>query len=351
MLMDMAYGIELELRDMLKGDKAAERLALNILRKAMDYFYRNYSLEWFNNDDNFSRVMTQTLFLKNTLLNELGRLEKALDKSELSLRGWNAAGSARVMLLAGWSLARTSPIDFSIDLQGANLTASEGEQLAALLASKKTKLTAIDVRNNESLGEAGCAALVAYLRSQKQVKGSVGHTPISILGVTPSKPRLDVPKSIPPFELRLLAAEFHASAFSEGISAAMGDSAPGKGRPAVNTLNRRSAAVAGTWNPLIWAAKVDNIAVAEQLIRDGYDVNEHEDFSDKAMSGYAPIHWAAIKGHLAMLKLLLENGADMNLKDKHGDTPTRKAERKGHKEVLEVLEAHEHATKKKPKKE
>lgn len=49
MLMDMAYGIELELRDMLKDTKAAEKLALNILRKAMDYFYRNYSLEWFNN--------------------------------------------------------------------------------------------------------------------------------------------------------------------------------------------------------------------------------------------------------------------------------------------------------------
>ena len=130
----------------------------------------------------------------------------------------------------------------------------------------------------------------------------------------------------------------------------MGDP-PRQGQARRQHPNRRSAAVAGTWNPLIWAAKVDNIAVAEQLIRDGYDVNEHEDFSDKAMSGYAPIHWAAIKGHLAMLKLLLENGADMNLKDKHGDTPTRKAERKGHKEVLEVLEAHEHATKKKPKKE
>ena len=49
MLMDMANGIELELRDMLKDTKAAEKLALNILRKAMDYFYRNYSLEWFNN--------------------------------------------------------------------------------------------------------------------------------------------------------------------------------------------------------------------------------------------------------------------------------------------------------------
>ena len=197
MLMDMAYGIELELRDMLKGDKAAERLALNILRKAMDYFIATTA-----------RVVQQRRQLlasddadalpQEYASQRAGPPREGLDKSELSLRGWNAAGSARVMLLAGWSLARTSPIDFSIDLQGANLTASEGEQLAALLASKKTKLTAIDVRNNESLGEAGCAALVAYLRSQKQVKGSVGHTPISILGVTPSKPRLDVPKSIPP---------------------------------------------------------------------------------------------------------------------------------------------------------
>jgi hypothetical protein len=282
--------------------------------------------------------MTQTLFLKNTLINDLPRLEKAFDKPELSLRGWSATGSARIMLLAGWSLARTAAIDFMIDLQGANLTPSEGEQLAALLASKKTKLTAIDVRGNESLGEQGCRALIDYMRSQKPVKGSVGHTSVSILGVTPAKPRLDVPKTMPSFELRLLCAELYASTFSEGVSAAMGDV---KRVANATSLNRRSAAVAGHWEPLIWCAKDNNLQVAEQLIREGYDVNEQEDTYDKALNGYCAVHWACVKNHVKMLQLLLSHGADVSVLDKHGNQPRQLAEKKGHKEVLETLDAHE----------
>ena len=56
----MAFGIELEMRDMLKENKAAEKLALNILRKAMDYFYRNYSLEWFNNGEATTATLVPT---------------------------------------------------------------------------------------------------------------------------------------------------------------------------------------------------------------------------------------------------------------------------------------------------
>ena len=121
------------------------------------------------------------------------------------------------------------------------------------------------MRGNETLDEDGCKALCDYMATQKPIKGTVGNTPQSIMGVTPSKPRLDVPKQMPPFELRLLCAEFYANTFSEGVSAAMGGSSSQK----VTSLNRRGAAVAGSWDPLIWAAKDNNLSVAEQLIKNG----------------------------------------------------------------------------------
>ena len=65
------------------------------------------------------------------------------------------------------------------------------------------------MRGNETLDEDGCKALCDYMATQKPIKGTVGNTPQSIMGVTPSKPRLDVPKQMPPFELRLLCAEFY----------------------------------------------------------------------------------------------------------------------------------------------
>merc|ERR1719408_935000 len=48
MLMDMAKGIELEIRD-----------ALVELRNALKYGALSQSPEWYNNDDNFSKVMNE----------------------------------------------------------------------------------------------------------------------------------------------------------------------------------------------------------------------------------------------------------------------------------------------------
>ena len=58
----------------------------------MSFFYKNYSLEWFNNDDNFAMKMQETLYLQRTLCNEIKRLDNAIDKPELNLRGWKARG-------------------------------------------------------------------------------------------------------------------------------------------------------------------------------------------------------------------------------------------------------------------
>ena len=189
----------------------------------------------------------------------------------------------------------------------------------------------------EILGEEGTKALCDFIESQKPIKGTVGHTPYSIMGVTPAKPTLAVPKEMKPFELRLLCAEFHANTFLEGVGAAMGAS-----NKADNTtsLNRRGAAVAGSWYPLIWAAKDNNLMIAERLIGSGYNVDQQEEMNDKTQNGYAAIHWAAQKGHSKMLSLLIESGASVTLTDKHGNTPLQLAEKKGHKEVISMLEKH-----------
>ena len=79
------------------------------------------------------------------------------------------------------------------------------------------------------------------------------------------------------------------------------------------------------------------------------DVNQQEDTSEKSHNGYAALHCAAQKNYRDMLKLLLDNGATTTLLDKHGNTPKMLAEKKGHKEVIELLDAHK-APKEAPKK-
>ena len=145
-------------------------------------------------------------------------------------------------------------------------------------------------------------------------------------------------------------AEFYACAFTEGVGAAMGDApTKGSGKGRTTSLNRRGAAVAGSWDPLIWAAKDNNICVAEQLLRDGYDVNEQEDLHDKTHNGYSALHWAAHKGWKQMLEMLLAHGASTAIRDKHGRTPQALAETKGHEDIIKILEAHNPTTVKKVK--
>merc|ERR1719359_2209788 len=98
--------------------------------------------------------MNETLYLQRTLIGEVKTLQEAMEKPELILKHWKARGPARVMLLAGWMLTRTSPIDVSIDLAHAQLSSEDGLQLAELMR-RIPKLTTIDVRSNETLGKEG----------------------------------------------------------------------------------------------------------------------------------------------------------------------------------------------------
>ena len=57
------------------------------------------------------------------------------------------------------------------------------------------------------------------------------------------------------------------------LSAPQGMGGKSKG---MATLNRRGASGADAWQPLIWAAKDNNLAVVEMLLDRGHDVNKKE---------------------------------------------------------------------------
>ena len=84
------------------------------------------------------------------------------------------------------------------------LTESEAIQLAELM-SAQPRLTSIDVRNNETMGDAGAEALATFIGGLKS--HSVLHVPRSVCGVTPVNSSLEVPKTLTPCDLRLLCAE------------------------------------------------------------------------------------------------------------------------------------------------
>ena len=331
MLMDMATGIELELRDTLSGQLNLVPVALKILRKALAYGAYSHSPEWFNNDDNFAKIMQETLYLQRILVDEVKRLDYTMDKPELNLRGWKAGGPARILLLAGWVHSRP-PGDVVIDLRDSHLTPNDGQQLAELL-SAAPRLTAVDVRGNESLGEDGVKALSTWMKSQR-IKNSTS-VPRSLCGVTPKNSRLDIPKEVLPGELKLLCSELEANVFAEGVAAGMGG---GKGK-GVSQLNRRGVNAADSWIPLAWAAKDNHLLIAQQLLEEKHPVNQQEPMVDKGSSGYAPLHWASQKGHVKMVELLMSSGADVSLNDKHGNTPKQLAEKKGLADVVALLEA------------
>jgi len=333
MLMDMAYGIELDLREALPENLIG--IALKILRKALEYGAYSFTPEWFNNDDNFAKVMQETLYLQRILVDEIKKLDAAMSKTDLNLRSWKVRSPARIMLVCGWVMARHNAeknIDLSIDLRECELQPHEGVQLAKLLRDMP-KLTGLDLRGNESLGEEGVADLEAFMKTCRVTNSqSVAH---SLCGITPANSRLEIPKIMEPIDLRLICAELEASAWAEGVSSAMGAKVKGSSQ-----LNRRSGThqTGDQWKPLLWAAKENQRMVADVLLDHGFNVNEQEPTTDKSLSGYVPLHWAAHKGHKEMLQLLLARGAAVGVKDKHGNCPKELAQKKGFKEIVELLE-------------
>ena len=74
MLMDMVGGIELELRDHL-GEMLVG-FGIQILKRALAYGPLSRDPEYFNDDENFSYVMSQTLHLQHALVTQMHKLSQ-----------------------------------------------------------------------------------------------------------------------------------------------------------------------------------------------------------------------------------------------------------------------------------
>jgi len=332
MLMDMVAGIELELRDALGDDKLA--FGLGVLKRALAYGPLTKDPEWFNDDENFAVVMQQTLELQQGIAREMGRMSSAT--TDLNLRGWKLHGSARVLLLAGFlyhraALAAGAAVHetVAIDLRDAELSTTEAVELAELMR-KQPKLTALDVRNNESIGMEGAQALAACIESYR---GIVGVTARSVCGITPAASSLEVPRKLGPIAARLVVAELRTFVFAAGVGAAMGDGRSKKEKAAV--LHRRGAYAAGDWLPLLWAASENHVEIAKTLLDLGTEINEQQPIT-QVSAKHSALHVAAQKGCAEIVTLLLERGADRSLRDKHNNTPLMLAEKKKHKETRQA---------------
>ena len=333
MLMDMCTGIELELRDQL--DDRLGPLGIRMLNLALQFGPFAKPTEWFNDDENFAQVMSSTLRLQHVLQNEVAKLAQHLEKPELSFRGWRESANSRMWLIAGWVNGRTSQNEVAVDLRESRVTDAEGMILAEVL-QRCPRLTSLDLRGNPELGEAGLSALCQALRNERP-----GH-PRSLCGVSPLNTRLDVPRVFAPgqhVDCRLIVAELENHIYSESVTAGMG----GKATGGCIQLNRRGGGGgkegSSGWLPLMWAARACHVQIAAQLIRNGAKVNEQEAAGSHSQK-YSPLHMACYKGHLEMTRLLLRSGADLTLKDVNGQVAKTVAEKKGHKEVVELLEQH-----------
>ena len=116
---------------------------------------------------------------------------------------------------------------------------------------------------------------------------TANSVPAPVNGACTSRSQLQIPKSLSRIDCMLLCAELESNVFAEGVSASMGNKSKGTA-----TLNRRGGSASDGWQPLIWAAKDNNLAVATMLLDKGHDVNHKESMQDKGLSGY----WASALG-------------------------------------------------------
>lgn len=88
------------------------------------------------------------------------------------------------------------------------------------------------------------------------------------------------------------------------------------------------------FTPLIHAARLGNLTMAQSLKSYGAKINDVDDKQDSALA------WACFNGHQDVVEFLLKNKAHVNVRDWQGDTALMGAARKGHLAIVELLLAH-----------
>ncbi|HEX2350157.1 MAG TPA: ankyrin repeat domain-containing protein [Ktedonobacterales bacterium] len=83
--------------------------------------------------------------------------------------------------------------------------------------------------------------------------------------------------------------------------------------------------------PLHSAVAAQRLAISEELLRHGADVNAAQ------ADDFTPLHEAAQNGQLAMIELLLAHGADPTARKSDGQTPLDVAEAHGQTAAAELL--------------
>src|SRR4029453_14139754 len=84
-------------------------------------------------------------------------------------------------------------------------------------------------------------------------------------------------------------------------------------------------------NPLVEAAKKDDVATVRALIAKRADVNE------PSRAGWRALLWAAYNADLPMAQALIAAGAKANTPNKYGVTPLLQASRTGASPVIQAL--------------
>ena len=91
----------------------------------------------------------------------------------------------------------------------------------------------------------------------------------------------------------------------------------------------------GGFTPLLEAAWVNRIPVAQLLVSRGADINSKTERNN--LRNYTALHIAASKDFEEMVRFLLDQGADWSAKIGEGDTALDVARRNGRDSVIKLL--------------
>lgn len=307
MIMDMGDGMTMEIREELKDRPEDADSAVLLLMKGLEAGPFSFSPKWYNDDENFSRAVSMSLGLKETVVLDGIKLPKSIDERQPllhgSFRGFrpDRANHQRVLLLAAW--LKCNPKVTTLDLRGMGLDKLEVDFLCHILKSTQCIVTA-DMRENGEMGEEAANMLVEMVL--KADNNTIG----SLCGVTKTKISLSIPRrDIAPTDLIFIATELEANSWAESNS--------GKGKPTAE-VRRRSSHSYGDWSPLLFAAREGIPDLCSILIKRKADINQKD--QDKLNPGYTALITAATRGDLEMVKLLVEADADLTAGDRNGKT-------------------------------